>query len=151
VVCIGDVDTGAEHVSIPDSNATAGVDHNITVEIITIANNYARAFVSAFIWPKPASRRESVSTSQSDLRGLPDADVFEATPRSDCHSHKPIPNHAEAARDGVWRPKQKSNHIEATKQVWGTTLTPSESMTIAVLITDEIPARLFGPPISANS
>src|ERR1035437_4582100 len=112
MIGVGYINTWTKHILISDAYASAGIDHHITVEVITVANDDPVSRMRLIVGPKPAPLGQRVVGSQLDLRGLANPDLLQPAPQSNAHHHESEERNPQPAHQRIGQPKQASSvHI----------------------------------------
>jgi hypothetical protein len=67
VIGVRNVDVWPEHIVIANLDQPAGVNHEVPVKVIPVANPNSNALVALVVRPKPASLSEGVVGADLDL------------------------------------------------------------------------------------
>jgi hypothetical protein len=76
VVGIGNVNSGAEHIPVPDSDNSARIDHHVPVEVIRFSDYYPVSAMGTICRPQPATLRKCVRFPQTYLGWLSDPNLL---------------------------------------------------------------------------
>jgi hypothetical protein len=67
VIAVGNINIRTEHVVIANLNMTAGINHQIPIEVVSAANAYSDSVEWFINRPKPAALGEGVVATNFDL------------------------------------------------------------------------------------
>jgi len=97
MVGVGYINSRPEHIMASDFDAIAGIDHDITVEVIGIADSNSDTTVLTVFRPKPAPSCQRVQFADFDLSRTPDSYRLHSASIADFHSQRAIEKHSEPA------------------------------------------------------
>ena len=78
MIRISDIDVGAEHIVIAYLDVAAGINHQVSIEIVVISNSNPDAVVVSILRPQTTACCERVVVAQDDVCQTTAAPSFHA-------------------------------------------------------------------------
>jgi hypothetical protein len=107
MIAIRNVNIWAEHVVIADLDAPASIDHDVTVEIISIANYDSDSLVVSVLRPQPAALREGIKITNLNLaHATASSATLDTISNTDFHPKSSVRRKTNPAGHTTWDSQQ---------------------------------------------